>query len=427
MLILAGVSIATLTGENGILTRAQEAKNKTEEAVDIEKIRLAVSEAQIGENGYQELNQNNLQEDINDQFSGRDVVVSDNGDGSFTISLDKNLYKIENNQVSELQADLYIDNGEDLKNFRDEVNNGNTFDGKYIVLTNDILLGKDEEWIPIGVYDSSSTNPVDEINKPFKGIFDGNGHKIDNIYIDGNNRAVGLFGLIINSVIKNIGIGQNSTITGGTATGGVVGYSYNSKINNVYNESQVIINNIYGGGVVGFSKNTDINNSYNVGNITSNNSIIGGITSQNDGGTIKKCYNSGRILATGDQIGGITGVNSTDSKIEDCYNISEITGRYTIGGIIGRNYSECFNVYNVGLIYGSIEYSLGGIIGNNENGKVLNSYYLENIVTTGKENSVEGVCIKTSNELKGLSTILGNAFKADDNNINNGYPILKWQ
>ena len=29
LLILAGVSIATLTGQNGILTRAQDAKNKT--------------------------------------------------------------------------------------------------------------------------------------------------------------------------------------------------------------------------------------------------------------------------------------------------------------------------------------------------------------------------------------------------------------
>ena len=83
MLILAGVSIATLTGENGILTRAQDAKNQTEEAEDIEKIRLAVSEAQIGENGYQKLNQNNLQEAIDNQFEGRDVVVSDNVDGTF--------------------------------------------------------------------------------------------------------------------------------------------------------------------------------------------------------------------------------------------------------------------------------------------------------------------------------------------------------
>ena len=32
LLILAGVTIATLTGDNGILTRATEAKNKTEQA-----------------------------------------------------------------------------------------------------------------------------------------------------------------------------------------------------------------------------------------------------------------------------------------------------------------------------------------------------------------------------------------------------------
>ena len=37
LLILAGITIATLTGDNGILTRAQQAKNKTEEATKTEK------------------------------------------------------------------------------------------------------------------------------------------------------------------------------------------------------------------------------------------------------------------------------------------------------------------------------------------------------------------------------------------------------
>lgn len=40
LLILAGVSIATLTGKNGILTRANEAKAKTEEAAKEEEINL---------------------------------------------------------------------------------------------------------------------------------------------------------------------------------------------------------------------------------------------------------------------------------------------------------------------------------------------------------------------------------------------------
>ena len=63
LLILAGVTIATLTGDNGILTRTQEAKNKTEQAEDIEKIKLAISEAQIRENRYQKIDVNNIQEE----------------------------------------------------------------------------------------------------------------------------------------------------------------------------------------------------------------------------------------------------------------------------------------------------------------------------------------------------------------------------
>ena len=41
LLILAGVSIAMLTGDNGILTQAQNAKEKTEKASELEGIQLA--------------------------------------------------------------------------------------------------------------------------------------------------------------------------------------------------------------------------------------------------------------------------------------------------------------------------------------------------------------------------------------------------
>ena len=45
LLILAGVSIATLTGDNGILTRAQEAKTSTEQAEEDELRKLTQAEA----------------------------------------------------------------------------------------------------------------------------------------------------------------------------------------------------------------------------------------------------------------------------------------------------------------------------------------------------------------------------------------------
>ena len=45
LLILAGVSIAMLTGQNGILTQAQNAKKLTEQASAKEKIEMAVAGA----------------------------------------------------------------------------------------------------------------------------------------------------------------------------------------------------------------------------------------------------------------------------------------------------------------------------------------------------------------------------------------------
>ena len=53
LLILAGVSIAMLTGNNGILTQAQNAKQETEEAGENEKIRLSELENYIVSNNVQ--------------------------------------------------------------------------------------------------------------------------------------------------------------------------------------------------------------------------------------------------------------------------------------------------------------------------------------------------------------------------------------
>ena len=103
LLILAVVAIATITGEDGILNKSIEAKKQNEEATDIEKIRLAVTEAKIGESGYQKIDASNLQEAIDNQFIGRDIVVSINGDGTFTVSCLDTLkdYKVTSNGIDD--------------------------------------------------------------------------------------------------------------------------------------------------------------------------------------------------------------------------------------------------------------------------------------------------------------------------------------
>ena len=103
LLILAGVSIAMLTGQNGILSQAQNAKKGTEQAGDIEKIRLAISEAQIGENGYQELNFQNFQKALNSQFGENKAIVSIEEDGTYTVSCFDTLkdYAVSGNNIKE--------------------------------------------------------------------------------------------------------------------------------------------------------------------------------------------------------------------------------------------------------------------------------------------------------------------------------------
>ena len=50
LLILVGVTITTLTGDNGILNKAEQAKIKTEEEQLKEEIKLAYNTVKIGSN-----------------------------------------------------------------------------------------------------------------------------------------------------------------------------------------------------------------------------------------------------------------------------------------------------------------------------------------------------------------------------------------
>ena len=78
LLILAAVSIATLTGENGILTRAQDAKEQTEIASEKEQVELAAAAALADARGGE------IQEDILEQelekYFGTDGYQVDPGE-----------------------------------------------------------------------------------------------------------------------------------------------------------------------------------------------------------------------------------------------------------------------------------------------------------------------------------------------------------
>ena len=412
LLILAGVTIATLTGDNGILTRAQDAKNKTEQAEQEEREDLDETE-----------------DFINDYLAGIKIEqVTDENPGAL--------------EGSGTDTDPYVINSiEDLVFFAYNVRIGNTYEGQTVELGTNLdfnsdksyinpsrtdyveygydgelktLLTSGDGFIPIGKYDIST--PSDEEvarQSSFEGIFDGNGNVIKNLYINesaendaeqigffatncGEIRNLGLIDVNIYVNGKSISIGG---LTGGTfgnitrcyisgnincdvtlwsMVGGITGNAKKSlQITECSNRANITCNNLGETGqtvVAGIAGNTaseyvEINKCYNSGNIygySENNSVdVGGIVSFFRNGKIMNCYNTGKIEGKGTSttyLGGIlgySGMNEVENNdIYNCYNTGEIVldgnisnGRAWIGGIIGQNYKTTLtNVYNTGNI-----------------------------------------------------------------------------
>lgn len=72
---------------------------------------------------------------------------------------------------------------------------------------------------------------------------------------------------------------------------------------------------------------------------------------------------------------------------------------------------------------------MAGIVASANNmSDIKNNYFLENTVNGENGGEVsEGTESKTTDEMKEIYNLLGNKFKKDSNEINNGYPILYWQ
>ena len=203
-----------------------------------------------------------------------------------------------------------ISNLEQLKFFRDEVNEGKNYKGKVVQLAADIDLNS-EEWTPIG----NST-------KKFQGTFDGNGKTISNLVISGDKSNVGLFGFTTDGEIKNLTV-ENAEVSGYLNVGVVAGTPYTSKYTNIKVTGHVEVNGFsYVGGVGG-------KNAYaNWTNITvdADETSYVKANSVEDNGDAYRTYVGGVIGFMGE--GGHTFENITS-------NIDVIGSTCDIGGITG--------------------------------------------------------------------------------------------
>ena len=279
-----------------------------------------------------------------------------------------------------------ISNTDDLKAFRDKVNGGERT--ACAILTQNIDL-KGETWMPF----APKTGYVTDA---FAGTFDGNRHTIKGLNINATAANQGLFGLINGATIKNLKV-EGTVYSTGSYVGGIVGKVQTGTIENC------------GFGGSGSSVRSEAG--YAGG-------IVGGVVA--NGVSITGCYNNASVK--GNNAAGILGdANATKSQatITNCYNRGTIEGKAYSAGIVGAlkkgNVSSC---YNIGTISGTESCKLGGIFGFSK-ATITNCYY-KNPET---DSSGGGTKITEASEM----TNLGDAFTADRNSINNGYPILAWQ
>ena len=96
LLILAGVTIATLTGDNSLLQKATTAKQENEQAKELELIKLAVSAAQVaGEGTITTENLNNeLQANLNDTNTTATEIKGGWSYKSYKIETNGNVYNL---------------------------------------------------------------------------------------------------------------------------------------------------------------------------------------------------------------------------------------------------------------------------------------------------------------------------------------------
>lgn len=314
------------------------------------------------------------------------------------------------------ESPYLIGTAEDLADFRDAVNGGQT--GAYAKLTGDINLSGSSEWTPI------ATNDV-----PYSGTFDGAGFTIDGLAVQSDNSYQGLFAAVGTAgMVKNVAIGSNSSISGNSIVGGIVGTNQGT-ISECTNYASVNATTEECGGIAGVNNGT-VESCNSLLSEGSNAKItgaenIGGIVGSNHG-VIRSCNNSIPVEGVGSRltfpIGGIAGVSSDNSAtIVECTNNADVTSGIYSGGIVGtvniQDGSQLVirDCVNNGSVSDGIR--TGGIVGsvNHCDGNLI----IENCTNNGSisagrqmNNAAAGIIAATTTENDG-STLIKNC-------INNG-------
>ena len=199
---------------------------------------------------------------------------------------------------------------------------------------------------------------------PFTGAFDGNGHTISHLTIEGGG-YLGLFGQTGSGArISNLGLEEVSISGfGGDNVGSLVGslgfwYSSGGILTNCYSTGTV--SGYYDvGGLVG-ENNGSITSSYSAGVVVGV-VDVGGLIGMN-AGSIAASHSTASVSGDAANIGGLVGANERGSITTSCSR-GAVIGDLAVGGLVGENVGFVSQSYAYGSASG--EYYVGGLVGCN--------------------------------------------------------------
>jgi hypothetical protein len=280
----------------------------------------------------------------------------------------------------------------------------------------------------------------------FTGVFDGNGHTISNLTIDGRDYSLGLFGYTESGAdIRGVGVidvniigtydyvgglvGRNDgniaasystgSVKGRLAVGGLVGDNHGTitmshSIASVGGYEWV-------GGLAGFNYG-GINSSYSIVAVSGDWSV-GGLVGYNSGGSIIGCYSSGSVSGQS-RIGGLLGENGEGSSIVASYSNASVSGGNDVGGLVGDNtYGSITSCYSSGSVSGAAQ--VGGLVGNGGDLDIAGDKIRGDTSASFWDSQSSGQAVSsggtglTTTEMQDVKTFLGAGWDYVDE-VNNG-------
>jgi len=221
---------------------------------------------------------------------------------------------------------------------------------------------------------------------PFTGVFDGNGHTISHLTIEGEF-SLGLFGQLgwayqkepdaePTCMVTNLAVEDVNIVGSVISAGALAAYVEWAVVSDSSSTGQVIGKDTVGG-LVGHSRHAVIN--CHSGCTVIGDYDVGGLVGRNDG-PVMDCSSTGTVKG-GSAVGGLVGYHR--DSITQSYSTGAVSGKDAVGGLVGRNGNgdvlhstsrpgDIDSSYSTAAVEG--ETCVGGLIGEYRYGSVRQCY-----------------------------------------------------